>query len=68
MSASLSQSQPNCSCVHQSSLGFLTFTESLEDAATINLKDIRTFTNLASVNFTAVVPWVPVEHLVPKEM
>ncbi|KAI8454532.1 hypothetical protein BY996DRAFT_8479192 [Phakopsora pachyrhizi] len=30
------------------------FTESLEDEATINLKDIRTFTNLASINFTAI--------------
>ncbi|CAH7681485.1 hypothetical protein PPACK8108_LOCUS14088 [Phakopsora pachyrhizi] len=52
----------------------LRFTESLEDEATINLNDIRTFTNLASINFTggaklgAVVSWVFVEHLVHKEM
>ncbi|KAI8445374.1 hypothetical protein BY996DRAFT_6496991 [Phakopsora pachyrhizi] len=54
----------------------LRFTKSLEDEATINLKDVRTVTNLASINFTgligdkrlgAVVNLVSVEHLVPKE-
>ncbi|CAH7673726.1 hypothetical protein PPACK8108_LOCUS8613 [Phakopsora pachyrhizi] len=51
----------------------LRFTKSSEDEATINLKDVRTVTNLASINFTgraklgAVVHPVSVEHLVPKE-
>ncbi|CAH7675635.1 hypothetical protein PPACK8108_LOCUS10667 [Phakopsora pachyrhizi] len=33
----------------------LRFTELLEDEATINLNDIRTFTNLASINFTGLI-------------
>ncbi|CAH7686746.1 hypothetical protein PPACK8108_LOCUS21446 [Phakopsora pachyrhizi] len=33
----------------------LRFTESLEDEATINLKDIRTVTNLASINFSILI-------------
>ncbi|CAH7686297.1 hypothetical protein PPACK8108_LOCUS20928 [Phakopsora pachyrhizi] len=33
----------------------LRFTELLEDEATINLKDIRTVTNLASINFTGLI-------------